>query len=331
MSRDALRDLVAPMSEQPVDLDDGEFRVDRERVVAAMLRASRRDRWGLPRALLIAAAAVALLVSGARVWQREAGSTSSPSLEVWVSKGSATQVHGAKQTDVAAGRTTHIAAAGDLETGADSQAQVRAADGLQIELRSQTSLALGQLQQTASQVTLLGGEIRCTVPRRAASRAFQVVTADVTVVDLGTVFTVTLDGPGRATRVWVEEGEVLIRQASGQMRLRAPDHWSSAGAGAAALSEEGRVTPAPHQPASAMKSDAKGVHSAANVGPARAAPSPTLEAEAQLLRDGLTAERQGRLSDSVAALTQLITRYPHSPLVPDAAAALARVRASAPQ
>lgn len=330
MSRDALRDLVAPMSEQSVDLDGERFRVDRERVVAGMLRARRRDRARLPRALLMAAAAIALLVSGLRGWQREAGPTLGPSLEVLVSKGSATQVHGAKETGVATGRTTRIAATGDLETGTDSQAQVRTEDGLQIELRSRTSLALSQLQPTASEVKLLGGEIRCTVPHRITSRAFQVIAADITVVDLGTVFTVTLDGPGRATRVWVEEGEVLIRQASGETRLRAPDHWSSGGAAAAAPSEEGRLEAVPPQPGSGTESDAKVVHSATRVGPARPAPLPTLDTEAQLLREGLTAERQGRVSDSIAALTQLITRYPRSPLVPDARAALTRVQASAP-
>jgi hypothetical protein len=77
--------------------------------------------------------------------------------------------------------------------------------------------------------------------------------------------------------------------------------------------------------------DAKDVDLPAKVESSRETPAPTLGLEAQLLRQGLTAERQGRFPDSIAALTQLITRYPHSPLVPDARAALARVRASAQQ
>jgi outer membrane protein assembly factor BamD (BamD/ComL family) len=49
--------------------------------------------------------------------------------------------------------------------------------------------------------------------------------------------------------------------------------------------------------------------------------------ESQLLRQGLAAERQGRTADAISALSQLVTEYPHSPLAPDARAALARIQA----
>ena len=57
------------------------------------------------------------------------------------------------------------------------------------------------------------------------------------------------------------------------------------------------------------------------------APPTTLAQEAQLLRQGLAAERQGHAISAISALTQMIKKYPSSPLLPDARAALARVQA----
>jgi TolA-binding protein len=330
---DDVRALLAPMAERAVDPDGADFRVDRERVLAGMAQASRRRPW--PAAVIYAAAAAAVvgLVFGARLWQRGGGSASVASLEVAVSEGSATQIRGALHADMSASQTTHIAAEGELETGADSQARVRTTDGLQIELRSQTRVALSQLQPSAAQVTLLGGAIRCTVPHRTAPHAFQVVTPDVTVVDLGTVFTVSVDGPDRTTRISVEEGEVLVRQALGQTRLQAPNSWSSGASTAsspAPLAEPSAPSGAADLGPKPPDATPKGSRSSA---PPRgeATAGPTLAQEAQLLRQGLAAERQGRFSDASSALTELLARYPHSPLVPDARAALARVQARAPR
>ena len=132
-----------------------------------------------------------------------------------VSEGSAVQAIGNTEAHVVSQRSARIEATGDLQTADGSQASVRTADGLQVELRSQTRVGLGGLRASKSQVNLLGGAIRCTVPHRTAAHAFQVVTADATVVDLGTVFTVSIEGPNHATRVSVEEGEVLVRFCSG--------------------------------------------------------------------------------------------------------------------
>jgi hypothetical protein len=317
------------MADRQVDLDHPAFRVDRERVLARMAQASRPDRgrwrrWAMPGAV---AAGVVALVVGAALWRGTGASTADGALEVVVSEGSATQFRGAAQTDVPPKRSTHIAAAGDLVTAADSNARVRTADGLEIELRGRTRVSLGELKASKSQVRLLGGGIRCNIPHRAAQQAFQVVTPDVTVVDLGTVFTVSLEGPNLATHIAVEEGEVLIETAVGQTRLRAPSTWSSAPAAAeapAAARTPDLTTSAP-TPASAPS--ANEARPAAKTPSGKAAPTATLDVESQLLRQGLAAERQGRPAEAIPLLTQLITEHPHSPLAPDARAALARIQA----
>ena len=129
--------------------------------------------------LCAAAVGAVVLVFGTRLWKHEAGSGSS--VEVVVSEGSATQVLGGAQTPVLQKQSTRIAAVGELETAADSNARVTTADGREIELRSHTRVSLGELQATAGQVKLLGGSIRCRIPHRATKQAFQVVTPDATV------------------------------------------------------------------------------------------------------------------------------------------------------
>jgi len=327
MSQDPeLRALLAQMVERQVELNRSAFRVDRDRVLARMANVQPQGSRGFLGYALLAAAGVAVAVSGARIWQREIGSSASASLEITVSDGSATQSHGTSRELVATKENTHIAATGELETAADSNASVRTGDGQQIELQSKTRVALDELRPNSNQVKLLGGVIRCTIPHRAAARAFQVVTPDVTVVDLGTVFTVSIEAPNQATRVSVEEGEVLVRHGSAESRVRAGGSWSSADAAtppaAAPPPEPAASVPSPS--VSSTAPSAKAAHSAKVT-------AETLAQEAQLLREGLAAERQGRAADARSALSQLLQKYPHSPLAPDARAALARVEAGTPQ
>ncbi len=312
----SLRELLAPMSDREVDLHGEGFRVDRERLLACMARVKPRERHGWLGYAVLAAAGVALVLAGPRVWSRG----SSAPLELMVSEGSATQSDGETRAKVAT--NAQIAASGELETAAVSHASLRTADGLRIELESQTRVALGELRSSSSELRLLGGVVRCSVPRRSAAHAFRVVTPDVTVVDLGTVFTVSIEGPNRATRVSVEEGEVMVRHGGVETRVQAPASWSSA--------------PSSPSDGPELTAAASGSPTLSNAAPLPSArprlgttlPEATLEQEAQLLRLGLAAERQGRAADASDALTQLLQKYPRSPLAPDARAALSRVEAS---
>jgi len=318
--------LLSPMTDREVELDAPAFQVDRQRVLARMALAHgradqveskpERPRWvGYA---VMAAAAVTVLAVGGRLWSRADSAVAG--LEVMVSQGTATRLGAGANEAVAPQQRVQIAAAGDLETAADSKARLRAPDGLEIELQSQTRVGLGELAGGAGQLKLLAGVVRCTIPHRTVEHAFRVVTPDVTVVDVGTVFTVSVDGPNHVTRVTVDEGEVSIRSAAGETRLRAPSSWASA----PSLPKPPSAVPvAPSLPELAPSASSgpssPGVHSAK--------PTGTLAQEAQLLRQGLAAERQGHSADAIASLTQLIHKYPHSPLVPDARAALQRVEA----
>ena len=300
-----LRQLLSPMAEREVDLVGAPFHVDRARVLSRMALASQavqRERRGWVPYAALAAAGIAVLMLGARL--------------LWPS--------GTPEVEVAAGTVTQ--AHGQLQTAANSRALVRTAGGVQIDVQSDSRVALNDLQ-ASSQMELLGGSIRCTITHRDAAHAFRVVTPDVTVVDLGTVFTVSIDGRKHTTLVSVEEGEVMVKRGAQQIVVRAPNSWSSEPLAALA-------SPAPSADAveQAVEPSATAVADLPlEAQPLKAAfgnaPPTTLAQEAQLLRQGLAAERQGHAPDAIFALTQLIKKYPGSPLVPDARAALARVQA----
>jgi TolA-binding protein len=129
----------------------------------------------------------------------------------------------------------------------------------------------------------------------------------------------------------VEEGEVTVASAQGRVRVRAPESWSSPASRSTASGNAPVLDPsASLKPATSGGSEppilvlTRQGHSS---GSATGRPTATLEEEAQLLRDGLAAERQGRAADAAAAFNELISRYPRSPLAPDGRQALARVRA----
>ena len=297
-------ELVAPMAGRAVDLQGDRFRVDRGRVLARMAAASRPER--RPRRPLIAWSAAAAFVGlafGGWFWRLHRAAA--PSLEV----------------TIVAGNVSRDPLTDELQTGLASEARVRAADGLAIDVRASSHVALRDLGSTTSRLGLLGGSVRCSVPRRTAAHAFEVVTPDATIIDLGTVFTVSVEGPRKSTRVTVEEGEVLIHGASGATHLAAPGSWSSADE----VAPTPAAVPAPAAapvPAPSPPSD----HARLSTAP-KLRPAGTLELEAQLLRSGLAAERQGHAAAAIADFSRLLREYPRSPLAPDARAALTRVEA----
>jgi ferric-dicitrate binding protein FerR (iron transport regulator) len=272
-------------------------------------------------ACAMGAVVTALAIAGGWLF-RHRGGLSNPALEVVVSEGTAAQLDRGNRAEFTEKVKVRILASGELETAPDSKANIRAADGLQIELGGQTRVALERLQAKSRQLRLLRGVIRCAVPHDSASQPFQVLTPDVTIIDLGTVFTVSLEGPTRPTRVTVLEGEVMVRHASGETRVRAPGSWSS-------------PMTAFEAPETAASSETAPIASGAASSPGgRPSPRPprsdvTLEEEAQLLRQGLAAERLGHLVEASSVLSLLLRKYPSSSLAPDARAALQRVEARA--
>jgi len=318
--------LLSPMIDRKVDLVAPSYRVDRGRVLSRIEKARHSEQRQHRRRRLASWAAAAALVVAAGGWHFLRGSDSNGALDIVVAEGSATQVSAGSQSAIAEKSHTRIVATGELETAEDSKANIRAADGLEIELGGRTRVALDQLQAKSRRLRLLRGAIRCAVPHRSASSPFEVLTPDVTITDLGTVFTVDVEGQARTTRVTVEEGEVIVQHASGTTRVKGPGSWSSP------------TAPPPPPTTATLESPpiASGISSSAAATPSMhplrgdvRRREATLEEEAQLLRQGLAAERQSHFSEATSALSLLLRKYPNSSLAPDARAALQRVEARA--
>jgi hypothetical protein len=214
------------------------------------------------------------------------------------------------------GQVTPLNADGVLETSPGAEARIKAR-GLELDLVENTKISLKELgaSATSSAVRLDRGRVRCVIPHRPG-REFAVVTADARVVDIGTIFSVSVQPSptGDKTLVHVEEGEVIVHHAGGQSRVTASQSWSSR-------------TP---EPAPAAAAPVSAEELPAEETPSRPAPPrrprETLETETQLLRNALASEQKGDLPAARKALESLVARYPESPLAPDAKAALARVK-----
>jgi len=214
-----------------------------------------------------------------------------------------------------------LARDGSVETSEHAEARINTGTGLEIDLLENTKVSLNELGAGATSALRLDrGRVRCVIPHEPG-RVFSVVTADVRIVDIGTVFSVAVE-PGAAgpkTSVHVEEGEVLVEHAGTQLRLRAPGSWSSA--------SDAPVADAPPTSVDALAPEALPAPSARkDAQPLPKRQRETLAAEAQLLQAGLASEQRGDFQAAARAFEQLAARYPGSPLAPDARAALARVK-----
>jgi ferric-dicitrate binding protein FerR (iron transport regulator) len=327
----SIRAVLAPMIEREVDFQGEPFRVNRAAVLARMASAGvQRRRWPAYVDVLAAAAAVLLAVASWRLQHAREG------LEVSVPSGSAVQL----QNATGEGRTlvgkVFIPSGGALETGAGSGAQVTTSDGLAIELQSDTRVSLAALRARESRLDLRRGAVRCRVAHRSSSHPFQVVAPDVTIVDLGTVFTVSIDETTGATSVSVEEGEVLVKHGSEETRVTAPGTWSSVEPPAASPPAPPLTSASPAPVEHGLPQAEKHERGSWPTPPPSTALSPTplppttLSEESRLLRVGLAAERQGHTAEAISLFEQFLSRYPKSPLAPDARDALRRVRQSAP-
>lgn len=332
MSRDdtSVRALLAPMIEREVDFQGEPFQVDRAAVLARMASASEVRR--RPAHVGVLAAAAVLLALCSAWWFQRARETlrAGETLQVSIPRGSTVHIQGLGGEGQTLTESGFIPFRGALETGAGSRAQLRTADGVAIELRGDTSVSLEALDRRESRLDLRHGAVRCAVAHRPASHPFEVVAPGVTVVDLGTLFTVQIDETTHATSVTVEEGEVLVKDRSGETRVRAPGSWSSVEPPAASpplpvTPPAGSASPPPsaHGPAPAEAQEPRRARGAPLQ---EASPGGTLDEESRLLRRGLAAERHGQAAEAIALFERFLSSYPSSPLAPDARDALRRVR-----
>jgi hypothetical protein len=300
-----VKQLLTPLTEPEVDGSGLRFQIDRDKIIGRMVevslapeeRFSSHARWG---AVLALAAGVALAAWGGTHWLASHGEQALAGVEVQVLRG----------------QVTPLNADGVLETSSGAEARIKAR-GLELDLVENTKISLKEIgaSATSSAVRLDRGRVRCVIPHRPG-REFAVVTADARVVDIGTIFSVTVEPSptGDTTLVHVEEGEVIVHHAGGQSRVTASQSWTS---------RPPAPAPAASPPASAEELPVEETPSKPT--PPRR-PRETLETETQLLRNALASEQKGDLPAARKALESLVQRYPESPLAPDAKAALARVK-----
>lgn len=324
MTDPKVAELLAPLAEED-ELAARRVQADRERIVSRMLEVSlapeeRMGRSARVWTALAAAAALALLSwGGLQLWRHSAAAT--PSLEVTALRGNVTGIQGSATSGLTVGKAVSLSAEGTLETSKGAEARIKTSGGLEIDLLERTRVSLGELGAAgvSSALRLDRGRVRCVIPHDPG-RTFSVVTSVARVIDVGTTFSVSVEETPTLpkTVVHVEEGEVLIQFAGGQRRLTASQSWMSG----AEPTEPAAAIPAPEVAAFEPQPQ---LPSAARREAPRRRPE-TLETESRLLRSGLASEQKGDFRAAADAFQTLMTRYPGSPLAPDAKAALKRVK-----
>ncbi len=324
-------ELLAPLKGEPPELGAPPREIDRDRVLARMSAAAkvvpieRARRTRRLVALTIAAAfAVILGVSGAR--RMAVRVAIDRPLDVTSVSGEVT-VQGAAPQGIAPGRSARFATEGALATSANAEARIHTESGVELEVFENTRVPLAELAPQSKALHLDAGAIRCHIPRLPVGQTFSVVTPYARVVVHGTVFRVDVrgDGASGATIVRVDEGEVVVHHANGETTLVASQSWTNRPMADLPSAAPQATTIATAETPSRSATPPRGP---TRRGTETTEPAPgTLDQETRLLRSGLAAERNGDFAKAAASFELLLSRYPESPLVPDARAALARVRA----
>jgi len=330
-----VRELLAPMRDIPVDLEGRRFKVDRDKVLEAMLSVpvrregaraarARRTAWALAASFAVASGAFGWVAAN----RSKPLALAQPMLDIRSVRGEVTHIQGAARSAVSPGTVSPIDAQGELTTAAASEAFVHTPDGLEVQVFENSRMGLSDLRgsQPALALHLTRGAIRCRVPHLAEGRRFSVITPDATVVVHGTTFRVTLEGPTGAmkTCVRVEEGVVGVVGTGGETRLEASQSWGCD-------EPTADVKNAPSELGTPASRRERRAPSGSSVDPAHSdsthSERGTLDEENRLFQAGLAAERAGEARRAATSFDLLLSRYPQSPLANEARAALARVAA----
>lgn len=323
------RQLLSAFRDRPVSVDSERAAARRERVVSSIeremstlgaLRAKRARNRALIGALSVAAAA-ALAFGGVRFATRHA--STAPLSLTFVGSVGQTIAQGAE-----AARPLHAGEAlavdpGEIETAPAGSAELVSSAGLGLRLGGSTRVALGGLlgPDAKQQVGLQRGVLTCSVPHLQEGQRFSVQTPDARVVVHGTVFSVHVDttqAPGQQTCVEVTDGVVIVQHAGAETALNAGDHWG--------CERNAATAAAPTPSETAHEGDAAAVPSTAisKLGP-HVTEHGTLTEERRLFQRALTADRLGQREQAQILLNQLLSKYPSSPLAPEARRSLTRI------
>lgn len=192
-----------------------------------------------------------------------------------------------------------------LVTGAGGHATLTFSTGTRLTLDDTGDLTLieGGLTQI---VAFGGGRLRAQVAKLGASQRFLVRTVDAEIEVRGTVFRVRSApsdpacGAGSPTRVAVEEGTVVVRQAGKEATLHAGDTWP-----------RDCATPTPRD----LPTPAASTSSPASV---EAAAASTLAEQNDSFAAAVAAKNAGDEPTAIALFATFLAKYPGAPLAESA-------------
>jgi ferric-dicitrate binding protein FerR (iron transport regulator) len=332
-------ELLRQLSTSVVPVEDATHAATRrERVIERVaglvheMPAKLERRRRLARMATLASAAALVLVAGFAVTRPRSraqlfSEPSAKSSAVLALQGSVQVIR--PPTEMAAPPLERVSVGSDDEvvTAAEGRARAWLASGTEVDIDPQSRVRLvgdragssskARTVEGGNEAVVLGaGRVTLRVPKLGPQRTFAVQTPEATVVVHGTAFSVerraTPDDAPRTT-VDVTEGSVAVRRDGTEILLHAGDRWSSGSAVAREREVEPKVEPAtkPNPPTKrTVIGTAKGAELSEK--------SSSLAAENRLLQAAMAARQQGDARRAVQLASELLTRFPASPLAEEA-------------
>jgi hypothetical protein len=337
-----VRRLLSVLRERPHSVDPERTLARREQALPhlrAHVRelAERRARMNRRRLVVAAIAAFVGLVGLGVGLDRVYGAHGNTASIVAVEGHLVHHDSGASRT-VAEGERLALPLQGELQTESGTPARLETSEGLEMRLEGGSRLGMTGLSATGTEksVELEQGQIGCHVPKLPGGSHFSVVTPNARVVVHGTRFTVRVDSSEAGvtrTCVRVTDGVVAVQHASGEATLHAGEEWGCR-VSESETADDARETGAEGVGASQPADEARPAVRAPRRGGSRAVlrdherddkREGTLAEETALLQTALAAERKGQRTTATTAIMRLLSRYPDSPLAPEARTVLERV------
>lgn len=321
MTRRPPEELLRELGRAPIPVEEAEVTSERRKRMLSRIAAEVRTSHGNARARrfrrsvawFFAAAALLLLVSAGLRARRVTPLPSVASLRT----DSPVMVSHSGQTEVASSETARALDVGDgVSTLADSRADLRLASGVEIAVEPSTRIVIAEAHTRGEVVSLALGQIFVRVPRLGPDRSFVVRTPDAKVVVHGTAFVVRVEAAagGTLTRVEVTEGKVAVERGSERVMLGAGERWP------ARVAHE--TVPAPKSaganPSTSAPTELPRPAFSAKPAQGKLASASALAEQNRLFGVATQARRRADDRKVVEALSQLISRYPDSVLVPEA-------------
>jgi hypothetical protein len=293
--------------------------------IECALRSRSRRRW-LPWAAgagVTAAAAVVLLA-----WQASPTRMTGPAALAQVENVQGRVTVEDRERELPAGE--EIVPGTRLRVPRSGGLTLRLSTGTRIGLRGGAAVRVADLG-SVNRFDLQEGGLAARVNKLAPGHRFVVATPDAEIEVKGTQFDVTVTphsstcNPRTRTSVDVQEGVVVVRFRSQELRVPAGHHWPECEPAPPVASPiERQRADAPRSRRRAARASTRADHTPA--------PSSTLAEQNDLLAAALAAERRGDLEEAERWLDRLTSRYPDGQLTDSARTErhrLAAVRARA--